>query len=206
MKTKSIFTNLVTVMMLTAFLLFLNGTIQAQQDPQTTGTTQTPQIFIGLGLGLNDYGLGGYIEIPIVDRLSVYGNAGLGGWGGKLGVGISFYPSKTPYKSSFGIGYATASGLKDFETELPVEPNDQNKKVTLDLNRVGTINLVYSYNFHLGRKSKFALSTGFAIPTTNNAYELKTTGVTLSETAKQTLDIVQPGGLILGFKFLFGID
>ncbi|MCF8370704.1 MAG: hypothetical protein K9H64_03710 [Bacteroidales bacterium] len=206
MKTKSILTNLLTVIMLITFLLFVNGSIHAQQDPQTTETTHTPQIFIGLGLGLNEYGLGGCMEIPIVDRLSIYGNAGLGGWGWKLGAGISFYPSKTPYKSSFGIGYASASGLKDFETELPVEPNDQNKKVTLDLNRVGTINLVYSYNFHLGRKSKFVLSTGYAIPVTNNAYELKSTGVILSETAKQALVIIQPGGLILGFKFLFGVD
>lgn len=206
MKTKSILTNLATVMMLFAFLLFFNESMYAQQESWTSLRSKTPSTFIGIGLGINDYGLGGCIEIPIVEKLSLYGNAGIGGWGWKLGAGISFYPSKSPYGSSFSIGYASASGLKDFETALAVEPNNQNELVTLNLNRVETLNLVYSYNFQLGKKSKFALSAGYAIPVTNNAYDIITTGVTLTETSKQVMDILQPGGLILGFKFLFGIN
>lgn len=206
MKTKSILTNFATAMMLFAFLLFFNESMYAQQESWTSETTKSPSTYIGMGLGINDYGLGACIEIPIVERLSFYGNAGLGGWGWKLGAGISLYPSKSPYGSSFSIGYASASGFIDFETELAVEPNNQNQLVTLDLNRVGTVNLVYSYNFQLGQKSKFALSAGYAIPVTNNTYDIKTTGVTLTEISKQVIDIMQPGGLIIGFKFLFGIN
>lgn len=206
MKTKSIHTRLATVMVLCAFLLFFNESLYAQQGSWTAEATQSPTTYIGFGLGINDNGFGGCIEVPLVEMLSFYGNAGLGGWGWKLGAGISFYPSKTPYKSSLSIGYASASGLKDFETELAVEPNDQNEFVTLDLNRVGTLNLVYAYNFKLGHKSKFVLSTGYAIPVTNNTYDIKSAGVTLTETSKQIIDFIQPGGLIIGFKFLFGVN
>lgn len=206
MKTKSIFTNLATVLVLFTFVVFFNESMYAQEDSWPSLRTKTPSTFIGVGLGINDYGFGGCLEVPVAEKLSLYGNAGLGGWGWKLGAGVSFYLSKNPYGSSLSIGYASASGLKDFQTELEVEPNNQNSMITLDLYRVGTINLVYAYNFKLGNKSKFALSTGYAIPVTKNAYDVKTSGVTLTETSKQVMNFVQPGGLILGFKFLFGIN
>lgn len=206
MKTKSILSNLATVMVLFTFVLFFNESMYAQQDSWPPLSTKTPSTFLGIGLGINDNGFGGCIEIPLIEKLSLYGNAGLGGWGWKLGGGISFYPSKGPYGTSFSIGYASASGFKNFETELAVEPDNQNKLILLNLNPVGTVNLVYAHNFRMGQKSKFALSAGYAIPVTKNAYDVITTGETLSDISMQVMDIMQPGGLIVGFKFLFGIN
>ena len=76
----------------------------------------------------------------------------------------------------------------------------------LDLNQVGTVNLIYSYNFQLGKSSKFVFSAGYAIPVTDKAYELKTIGMTLTETSKEVIDLMQPGGVILGIKILFGVE
>lgn len=205
MKEKRNLNGLTAVLSFT-LLAFIQGSIHAQPDFQTEEINQSASIYIGPGLGLNDFGLGACLEVPIVEMLSAYGNIGLGGWGWKYGIGISIYPSKIPFKSAISLGYASASGLLDFTTELPVEPDDRMEEVTLDLYRVGTVNLIYSYNFHLGRKSKFSISAGYAISVTDDAYELKTTGLTLSDMSEQVLDIVQPGGLILGFKFLFGIE
>lgn len=187
-------------------LLFASALVFAQAGVQSMYEKKAPSAMLGAGLGINDYGLGLCLEVPLVEKLTVYGNAGIGGWGGKLGAGFSFYPAKFPYKSSISVGYATASGLKDFETDLPVEPNNQTQKVLLDLHRVGTVNLVYSYNFRMGKKSKFSLSTGYAIKVTDDPYQLKSNGVTLSNDAKTVIDIVQPGGFIIGARFLIGLD
>lgn len=206
MKTKSIFPNLTSAVVLFTILLFFNESTYAQQDSWSSLRTKTASAFIGVGLGFNDNGLGGCLEIPIEKKLSFYGNAGLGGWGWKLGGGFSFYPSTGPYGSSLSIGYASASGFQNFQTQLTIEPNDEYRIIVLDTNPVGTVNLVYAYNLQLGKKSKFALSAGYAMPVTKNAYDVITPGVVLSETSKQILEIMQPGGLILGLKFLFGIN
>jgi len=206
MKTKSGFTHLALAMMLIAIFLFLNKPVNAQQESPAPEPAYVPSLYFGLGLGINDYGFGACLEAPIIDKLSFYGNAGLGGWGWKLGAGISFYPSKFPDKSSLSIGYSSGAGMKDFETVLTVEPDDVSEKVILNLNRVGTVNLIYSYNFIVGSKGKFSLSAGYAIPVTTNPYEVVTPGITLTQTSMMVMDMMQPGGVILGFKFLFGVD
>lgn len=206
MKKKSILTNFLAAMLLFTFSIFFTESMQAQHiSKEKTKVAIVPSVFLGGGLSLNDYGFGACIEIPVISKLSIYGNAGLGGWGTKLGVGIHFYFSKTPYRSAFSIGYATASGLEDFETQLQVYPSGLTETVILDLHRAGSLNFRYSYNFRLGKKHKFVLTAGYAVPLSTNPYELKTKGVTLSETSKQVLDLLQPGGLIFGFKFMFGV-
>ena len=187
------------------FLFVQMVALQAQQKSEEENL-ELPKMYLGLGLGINDYGIGGSIEIPLSDALCFYGNSGLGGWGWRLGGGISFYPSRMPLKSSWSIGYATASGFSDFETTLDVAPNDATQAVLLDLNRVGTVNLTYAYNIRTRNNNKWVLSTGYAIPITTNSYEILSEGVVLTDLSKEVIEVMQPGGLILGFKFLFGLD
>ena len=88
---------------------------------------------------------------------------------------------------------------------LWTEPNGEEEQVELDLNKVGTINLIYSYNLKIGRSCKLIFSTGYAISVTEDPYEIKSPVVRITEYSKRFLKFMQPGGLIIGFKFMFGI-
>jgi len=162
-------------------------------------------VFLGFGLSINDAGLGFGIELPMLHAFSVFGNAGIGMWGWKLGGGIVYYPKHIPYKSSYSVSYYTASGLKDFKTNLWTEPTGAEEEVDIDLYRAGTVNLVYSYNLKVGKSSKFVFSGGYAIPVTTKPYKLHDDAVVLTESSIQFLELMQPGGVIIGVKYMIGI-
>ena len=199
------FNHLLVTLLLGFFIIILPQRIMAQLTNENPEMVATPSTLVGFGFGINDYGLGGGVELPIAKKITLYGNIGIGGWGWKVGGGLSFYPQQMLYKSSISLGYSVAMGGKGLEEELEVEPSGQSQKVVLDLNKVGTVNLIYSYNIKIGRYSKFVVSTGYAIPVTSNAYEVKSPGVTLTESSKQIISVMQPGGLIFGLKFMFGM-
>ena len=181
------------------FLILSSNLASAQFDE----TVERKSVYFGVGVGINDCGLAFSVEKTINDRFSGFASVGIGGWGYKIGFGAIFYSNQVPYGSSFSLGYSLATGLDNFETELSTEPYDEKENVMLDLNNVGTINLIYAYNWRLGRKGKFSLYTGYAFAVTNNSYDVKSSGTELSDESKQVLNILQPGGLILGLKFMF---
>jgi len=162
--------------------------------------------YIGLSLGINDYGIGVVAESPVGYKVSLFGNVGLGGWGYKVGGGIMYYPKQAPFGPGFGLGYAYASGLIDFETELWVEPNNEEQLVMLDLNGISTINLMYSHSWAFGRSGKLSIVTGYAIKIANEPYVIKSDGVVLTSKSKRFLNFMQPGGFTLGLRLMFGFN
>jgi hypothetical protein len=200
---KSIFTASKRIFLFIGFIIILQSGNQlfGQQLEYVNRPVQTRPFYFGFGLGVNDYGLGLNLEAPIAQNLSINGNVGIGGWGLKLGGSINLYSLNN--HSEFSLGYSHASGIKDFHTELSVEPNGKEQSVNLDLNQVSTINLIYSYNIKVGRSSKIAFSGGYAICLTNEAYRIKDF-VTLDTTSQLVIDMMQPGGLIFGVKLMIG--
>jgi hypothetical protein len=176
-----------------------------QQNSDSLNIPKIPSVYLGPGLEVNNYGLGLGLEVPISKKFSITGNAGVGGWGGKIGGSINYYFKDVSDKSELSLGYSHASGLKDYETDLYVEPNSTKQKVKLDLNIVHTINIMYTYNLKIGKSCKIGFSCGCAISLTKTPYTLITPGVTLSSKAEQELKDLQPGGLIIGLRFMFGI-
>jgi hypothetical protein len=172
---------------------------------QQYSDVKMPSVYLGMGFEVNNYGLGFGLEVPVSGKMSITGNAGIGGWGLKLGGTINYYFTDVTGRSELSLGYSRASGLKDFSTELYVEPNDTKQTVKLDLNVIQTINVMYTYNLRIGRSGKVGFSGGYAISLTNTPYTLKSQGVTLSPTSDQVLKIMQPGGLIIGIRFMFGL-
>lgn len=163
------------------------------------------QNFLGFGIGFNEYGLGGSFEFALTEKVAGFGNVGIGLWGYKLGAGVSIYPKGEPYGSSFSFGYAHATGLDEVEAEMQIEPNDQTETVLMNLEDCGTFNIVYSYNFKVGQKNKFALSAGYAIPLQEAPYTIQTPGIELNDISEKVMEFMQPGGLIFGLKFMFGL-
>lgn len=191
----------------TAVLLLSVWLTQFDAAAQYIDQRELPRsTYIGLSLGMYDYGIGLVGEVPFGYNYSLFGNVGLGGWGYKAGAGIMYYPSNSPFGHGFGLGYTYAGGFEGFETTLTVEPNDQEMLVALDLYGVSTLNLMYSYSWALGRSMKFALVTGYAVKLGGDTYTVKTPGVELTSESKMVLRIMQPGGLTLGLRMMFGIN
>jgi hypothetical protein len=205
---KTTMKSLKVIIFITGFLLFIKPAdlLLGQQYLQRPVESGYSSVYLGLGLSVNDYGLGIGMEVPLTGKISINGNLGLGGWGLKAGGSLNFYTKQISNKSEFSIGYSYASGLKDFNYELWVEPNETQKMINLDLNAVSTINFVYTYNLKIGSFCKAGFSAGYAVPITATPYKVKTQGVILSSTSEQIMDIMAPGGLIVGIRFMFGIN
>lgn len=191
------------ILILTTIMLL--GSLQTTKA-QLSSLNQTPTTFIGVGTGINETGIVGFVVEPMVaNRLSLIGTAGLGSWGYKLSAGAQFYLNKSGYGSSMTIGYAYATGIKNFSYKLEVEPSDNEETVDMTLKGTGTVNVAYAYNFRVGGKNKLVLTAGVAIPTASEPYTINSQGVEITNEAKSFLDLMAPGGLILGIKYMFGL-
>lgn len=180
----------------------MNNQLFCQQFDYADKPVKTQPFYFGFGLGINDYGIGINLEAPLSQGTSVNGNVGIGGWGFKLGGSINFYPLNNIH-NEFSLGYSYASGIKKFNTELTVEPYGNRQTVNLDLFGVSSINLIYTYNINVGKSSKVALSGGYAICVTQDAYYI-TNSMALDETSELVMNMMKPGGLIIGVKLMIG--
>ena len=191
-------------MVVEPFILFFSTlnvvaqTIQSYKPPSPNG-------FIGLGMGINDYGLGIGAELNVNKKLWLYGIGGYSTWGYRLTSGLTFYPGLNGFKSSVTIGYSYASGQKDHISKLNVEQFNGvvEKNVLLDLYPISTLNLIYSYNVIVGRKSKLVFSGGYSIVLTEELYENKS-GYQLTDGSKEFIEFMAPGGIVVGIKFMIG--
>ncbi len=172
-------------------------------QPESNG----PRVFLGGGMGINDYGIGIGVQFPVVGPVLGYVDLGSGGWGNKIGIGASYYFDSFVKGPSFSAGVARAAGLEGLETELTVEPNSNKQTVELNCSDVYTLNLKYAYNVPLGRsnRNKFEMSIGYAVPFSSDNYTVVTPNVTLDKTSEGVMKMMEPGGLIVGAKFMFGI-
>jgi hypothetical protein len=184
------------------FIFQVNNQSFCQQFDYADKPVKTRPFYFGFGLGINDYGIGINLEAPLSQSTSVNGNVGIGGWGFKFGGSINFYPSDNNH-NEFSLGYSYASGLKNFNTELTVEPYGNQQTVNFDLYGVSSINVTYTYNINVGRSSKVAISGGYAICLTEDAYDI-TNSMVLDETSKLVMNMMKPGGLIIGVKLMIG--
>ena len=189
-------------------VLTIHPTLAFSQQQHSIVLEPVPSVFLGFSSGINNYsGLAGVgMEAPLMSSVSLFGQAGLGTWGTKLGAGLRYYPDQIPFGSAWGIGYSVASGLENFETELEVDNPARTQLVLLDLDRVATLNIDYSYNLRLGRMNKISFHAGYSIRLGGNEhYTVKTSGVVLSSTSVQVMRMLQPGGLLLGLSLMIGI-
>lgn len=189
-------------------LLLAALTISITSIAQNNDTAQPTQskvpFYIGPGTGANAYTgiIGAVVEIPINQRISGFGGVGLGSWGYKAGFGVKAYLNKGQFGSSFSLGYTNAFGLSDLEIEMELA-DGSSTDVTMDLYNAGSINFTYDYNFHLGKRSKFVLGLGYALPVATAPYTVThPRNVELSRTSKQAMHVIQPGGLVLSLTFL----
>lgn len=166
--------------------------------------------YLGIGTGINSVGfIGLTYEHIFKDRFGVYTNLGLGGWGYKAGIGGRYY-FRDAVSGGIAVNFSRALGANGIESELPVIQNGREvtRTIQYDANPVNVFNLSYVKFWRMGRNSRFNLEFGYSIPLNGKSesnYTIKTPGVTLAESAKNALVLVQPGGIVIGLGFTFGL-
>jgi hypothetical protein len=187
------------ILALAATFLLLN--VHAQSEL----VEDVPSAFLGISTGINNMNgmLGVTGEIRLVKNVSVFGAAGIGGWGTKATAGVKYYRN-FPYGTHFGMSYSGAGGLDDFKIKVETETPGGEQEVTMDLEKAHTINMVIGYNWKLFKRSRFHLEFGYSVPLEEKPYTIKS-GEVLSEKGEAVLDFMTPGGLIVGLGFSFGL-
>jgi hypothetical protein len=183
---------------------FMLATLKAQEASMPDKAT-----YLGFGSGLNNScGLIGLnLEQFVAGRISVFGAAGIGSWGFKTAIGGRYYlDSKTG--KAIGVSFSNASGLTDFEPgNVKILENGQevDSKGKFNLLPVQQINITWIRMWQAGKTNRIGIELGYSI---NLSGKDKVTGPDvpkLTDESKEAFNIVQPGGLIIGLTFNFGL-
>jgi hypothetical protein len=175
----------------------------------TSSAQEARKLYLGIGTGINypTGVLGVSLELQIINNLTAYGALGLGSWGGKVGAGIRYY-TNYPQGWAFGLGYSYSSGLNNLEVQLEGQHvnggTNGTSPVTFKLLPVSTINISGVKQWLIGKqkKNRIGLELGYAIPTAQDRYD---TRESLTPEGKDFMNLLQPGGLMLGTSFSFGL-
>lgn len=161
-----------------------------------------PTIFIGPSIGVNNISgmMGVLLETHIFNKTAIAGGLGIGNWGAKFSVQGRYY-RHYPIGVFYGIGFSSATGMKSFKTELEVENAEDPVEVEMELHKVKCLNISVGQHFKLGRRMRLNFELGYAIPLQTNFYDIITPGVQLTDASEQQMDLMTPGGLIIGVAF-----
>jgi hypothetical protein len=183
--------------------IFLLIKLEAQVITENR-TYEHSRFYLGVGTGFDNFtgiiGVSGTLNI--YENISVRGGLGIGCWGSKTSVGLKF-DSYRGGKWSYIMGYSWASGLDDLPLEMETT-SGTTREIKVDCFSANTINLSIARNWKVGRSNIFNIEFGYAIPTQGRRWEI-TDGSTITTNEEKVLDIMQPGGIIFGAGFAFGL-
>ena len=166
---------------------------------------ECPKLYIGISSGIeNPGGLVGFnVDVPVTQKFSLSGNAGLSSWGYKVGGEGRFYFGDCNRSWALGAGVTYNTGLNDYSTVLPTTYGDAT--VLMNLNPKTNVFFAVHKFFNLGRSGhRFNIMAGYSMRLDDdnyailNNYELTTQG-------EDVMRVLAPGGLMIGFGFSFGV-
>lgn len=177
--------------------------VPAFSQSNVSSGNQGHSVYIGIGTGIESFSglIGVTADFKAKENLFVRFGAGVGGWGGKLSVGIRG-EKKAGNSIGYGAYFSYASGLSSFTTNL--ETTTGNKDVKMKLLPAMTITPEFCYKWLFGKGHKFFISAGYSVPLQSNRYEILD-GSQLSDNGKAVMKIVTPGGVSLGLGFQFAL-
>jgi hypothetical protein len=185
----------------TTFSVFAQN--KAKTQTTSASSTEKPRSYLGLCTGINNIaGFAGLtFEVPLSENASAKLGLGLGAWGVKIGLAAKYYKE---YASSwsFGAGYSTASGASGVElTLMRASTPTIEEKVKVDLTRSHNLDLVAGKAW--GKSVKFSLELGYSVRVGGATFAPVDKNFALSDNSKTVLNVLRPGGLIVGMGLLF---
>lgn len=196
-----------TLIIFLSIIITINSVSARNLNLQAKGDSIT-SVYLGFGTGLNNYSgwLGVGTNIRLYKGIFLRGGAGLGTWGNKYTIGLQLGRNRVRGWSA-GLAYTTNVGIKDFRSNLEVVGpygTPVSKEVLLDLFKLNCLNISASRNWILGKNKLMHLDLGYSYLLQTQLYSVKD-GSVLTSSSNQALRIISPGGLIIGFGFMFGI-
>jgi len=202
--------------LLIVFAICASANIYAQQlniNEYQKSSTKKPTL-IGFSLGLNNPSgiLGVRINSGISNNSMIDIGAGVGSWGYKLSSGIILMADKdkglTPV---LGLSYAT--GLEDLEFKGADVKNNNSmpsvievKDVTLNLKPAIAANIGAQWQFYSKSGNRGFLEFGYSFLMAGGGVEVKENGYSLTNEYENVIKFLRPGGLILGFTYMWKLD
>lgn len=170
-------------------------------------TARCKPFSLGIPLGIDaNAGLAGVaFEYGFCSQFSIGAGAGVGSWGYKYFGEGKYYFDKSCYKgSAIGIAYTYATGMTDLEIKNVKTVYDE-RDLVFDLDPVSNLALAYYHYWAMGRYSRFYISAGYSVCLSSVSYTVKTYAPPLSSQAKTAMNVIAPGGIVLGAGFYFGL-
>jgi hypothetical protein len=166
---------------------------------------------LSLGTGINSpVGiLGADVELNFYQKHSITAGIGLGSWGYKSTFSFKQYLGGSN-KWAMAIGYSHSSGIDELTLEMEpefllnqVEPKD----VTFKYLSASNLNFSFIYHKKVGKgNNRILFEFGYSAQLNSSRYRILTEDIELNQTGKNLMSIVQPGGLMLAFRYNFGIN
>jgi hypothetical protein len=176
-------------------------------DKVTNRKSVSPVLFINVSTGINNNTglIGASVEVPVVKHLTVEGGFGISSWGSKLTASVRYYLKNNFKGWAFGAGLTHNSGLKNFQDNLETVYGTT-ESVTLDLHpRTNVFAAAYKY-WRLGKRAnRVYLELGYSVSVSGGNKFDQTSGTPISSNSENVINIISPGGPIVGFGFSFGI-
>ncbi|WP_296620635.1 hypothetical protein [Marivirga sp.] len=185
-------------------ILFLSLELKGQTE-EYFDPDDRPKFYFGVGTGINTYtGLAGLSGNFIIEKkLFVQAGLGLSSWGVRTSIGLRYDRS---YRNGFtyGIGLSNSSGIDDIDMELETASGGT-RDINMQLENAPAIYIKTGYNWWFGENNTFNINLGYSVALKGQPWTVND-GSSLSPTSQQVLQLIAPGGIILGMGFTFGIQ
>ncbi len=202
------------IFFLAALLLGFSSGTMAQDYAKLNYEYQekSSTFYLGFGGGINNYlGLiGPSVEYQFAQNFTGFGGLGLGSWGNKASIGVRYY-SNFPKGWAFGAGLSFSGGQDDVIYKMPENTLvgvSGEADVAFNLNPTSTFNLTATRFWQLGSsgKNRFNIELGYAFALKTRPFTVVDSRIQLNRNGFTYMDILQPGGVILGLGFSFGLN
>jgi hypothetical protein len=176
-------------------------------QPQSSKNLIDDGFSLGLAGGINNpcglMGVNG--EFPSLGAVSIGFGLGVSTWGDKFYIDVKHYMKPSHLGWAFGGGISYNSGLNNFTTDMQTIYNTT-EQVTLNLKpQTNLFAAAYRY-YKIGRGyNRFYYLLGFTIPLTARGNYEQIDGTPISNNAQQVLQLLSPGGLMIGAGFNFSL-
>jgi len=177
------------------------------EKPKILRPLRYPSFYINTSTGINNNTglLGLSFDVPVAKYFSVEAGAGISTWGYKFAALGKYYLQPGHRGWAFGAGITHSTGLQNTQQNLQtVDGNTE--EVGLNLNPQTNVFLAAYRYWNLGKRyNRFFLELGWSIPVSGGDKFDQVSGTQITSTSVSTMNLLSPGGLIIGAGFSFGV-
>ncbi|MFI5196790.1 MAG: hypothetical protein ACHQD8_06850 [Chitinophagales bacterium] len=183
-----------------------NNTREKNKKHKSIDATSCRKAYIGFSTGINNPGgfIGVDIDVPIAKNVSIGAGFGSSTWGNKIYLDGRYYLKPCHRGFALGAGITHNTGNTTYTTRLRTIYGNK-EVVTLKLDPQTNAFIGVYYFWTLGKRyNRLYAAAGYSVPFATYHYT-EITGAPLSNRGERMVEILSPGGFMLGAGFSFGM-